>query len=68
MVEDGQNQMSKSGIHIKKSHEGMFTKQAKSAGMDVQEFARDILSGKKKGSKATKKRAVFAKNAKKWKH
>lgn len=31
----------KSGIHIKPSHEGLFTKKAEAAGKGVQEYARE---------------------------
>ena len=56
----------KSGIHIKKSHEGLFTKKAKAAGMSVQAFATKVLAPGSKASPATKKQANFARNAKKW--
>jgi hypothetical protein len=45
--------------------EGALTKQAKSAGMGVQEFADAVLSGKVKASSTTKKRASLAKTFKK---
>ncbi len=59
---------SKSSIHIKPENKGKFTKDAKEHGESVQERAREVL---KPGSKATpleKKRANFARNAKKFKH
>lgn len=56
-----------SGIHIKKSHEGLFTAKAKKAGMSVQAYASKVLASDS-ASGATKKQANFAKNAKKWHH
>jgi len=56
------------GIHIKKSHKGLFTAKAKAAGMSVQAFARHVLANKEKYSAATVKQANFARNASKWKH
>lgn len=56
----------KSGIHIKAKNRGKFTASAKKAGRSVQAHARAVL----KNPKATplqKKRANFARNAKKWK-
>ena len=57
---------SKSGIHIKKSREGLFTAKAKRAGMGVQAFARKVLANKSRYSASTVKQANFARNAKKW--
>jgi hypothetical protein len=57
------------GIHIKPSHEGLFTKKANAAGMGVQAFASKVLNapeGKYSGS--TRKQANFAKNAGSWHH
>jgi hypothetical protein len=56
-----------SGIHIKKSHEGLFTAKAKAAGMGIQAYASKVLASDS-ASPATKKQANFAKNAKKWHH
>jgi hypothetical protein len=56
------------GIHIKKSHEGLFTKKAKAAGMSVQAYASKVLKEGSGASAATKKQANFARNARKWKH
>ncbi len=56
---------SKDPIHIKKSHEGLFTEKAKKAGMSVQAYAAKVLNDPK-ASAATKKQANFARNAKKW--
>ena len=51
------------GIHIKKSHRGLFTKEAKEHGMGVQEFASHVLANKDKYSPEVVKRANFARNA-----
>ena len=53
-------------IHIKKKNKGKFTKQAQSAGMSVQEFARHVLAHKDRYPASTVKRANFARNASKW--
>ena len=54
------------GISIKKSHEGLFTKQAKENGMDVQEFANHVLANKDKYPASTVRRANFARNVNNW--
>lgn len=54
------------GIHIKKSHRGLFTKEAKEHGMGVQEFASHVLANKDKYSPEIVKRANFARNAAKF--
>lgn len=54
------------GIHIKKSHRGLFTKEAKEHGMEVQEFASHVLANKDKYSPEVVKRANFARNATKF--
>lgn len=54
------------GIHIKKSHRGLFTKEAKEHGMGVQEFASHVLANKDKYSPDVVKRANFARNATKF--
>lgn len=54
------------GIHIKKSHEGLFTEQANRAGMGVQEYAAHVLANKDKYPANTVKRANFARNASNW--
>lgn len=59
--------MAKSGIHIKESKKGTFTKAAKSRGKGVQEFASQVLAHKEDYSSAMVKKANFAKNASKWK-
>lgn len=53
-------------INIKEENKGKFTKQAKSKGMSVQEFARKVLNNKNDYSSTTVKRANFARNASKW--
>ena len=60
--------MAKGKIHIKKSHEGLFTTKAKRAGMSVQAYAAKVLKKGSKASAATKKQANFARNARKFKH
>ena len=54
-------------IKIKPSHKGLFTAKAKAAGKSVQAEASAVLKKGSKASAATKKQAVFAKNAAKWK-
>ena len=54
------------GIHIKKSHRGLFTQEAKEHGMSVQEFASHVLANKEKFSPEVVKRANFARNATKF--
>lgn len=56
----------KSGIHIKKSHEGLFTAKAKRAGMSVQAYANKVLKPGSGASAATRKQANFARNSKKF--
>lgn len=59
--------MNKSGIHIKPSHEGLFTKAAKRSGQGIQEHAQSVLHSKS-ASGADKKQANFARMAKRgWK-
>ena len=53
-------------IHIKKSHRGLFTKEAKEHGMGVQEFTSHVLANKDKYSPEVVKRANFARNASKF--
>ena len=57
-----------SGIHIKPSHRGRFTKKAKAAGMSTSAYARKVTKKGSSASAATKKQAVFAQNARKWNH
>ena len=56
-----------SKIHIKKENRGKFTKSAKAAGESVQEHAAKVLRDPN-ATPLQKKRANFARNAKKWKH
>jgi hypothetical protein len=58
----------KSGIHIAKSHKGLFTAKAKKAGKSVQGYASKVLKKGSGASAATRKQANFARNAKKFKH
>ncbi len=58
---------SRSGIHIKKSHKGLFTAKAKRVGKSVGAYARQVLKKGSKASASTKKQANFARNASKWK-
>lgn len=51
-------------IHIKPSHEGRFTAEAKRAGMGVQQYAGYVLRHKSAEPGALVKRANFARNAK----
>jgi len=54
-----------SGIHINPANRGKFTASAKRAGEGVQEHARKVLANPN-ASSTEKKRANFARNAKKW--
>jgi hypothetical protein len=58
----------KRGIHINPANKGKFTAKAKAAGKSVAGYAKSVLKKNSKASAATKKQAVFAQNAKKWKH
>ena len=55
------------GIHIKKKNRGKFTAAAKRAGMGVQAYAKKVLNDPN-ASTTLKRRANFARNAKKFKH
>jgi hypothetical protein len=55
-------------INIKESHEGLFTRKAKRAGMTVPEFAAHVLSHKGDYDEETIKQANFARNSRKWNH
>lgn len=57
----------KSGIHIKPENRGKFTASAKRAGMGVQEYARKVLNDPN-ATPLQRRRANFARNAKKFKH
>lgn len=60
--------MSKSGIHIKPSHEGRFTKKAKAAGRTVLQEAHAVDKPDSHASAATRKQAQFVLNAHQWHH
>jgi hypothetical protein len=53
-------------IKIKKANKGKFTAKAKAKGESVQQYAAKASKPGAKVSPATKKQAVFAKNAKSW--
>lgn len=57
--------MKSGGIHIKEKNRGKFTESAHEAGKSVQEHATDILNDPN-ATRLQKRRAQFAKNAKKW--
>ena len=59
--------LKKGGIHIKEENKGKFTASAKAAGQSVQEHAKSVLNDPN-ATPLQKKRANFARNAKKWKH
>jgi len=59
--------MGKGLISIDKENVGTFTKYCKGLG-ELSVTKKCIEKGKKSKNKTTKKRAVFADNAKKWKH
>ncbi len=59
--------MAKSGIHIKKSHEGLLHKNlGVAAGKPIP--AGKLASAKNSSDPAVRKRATFAQNAKHWNH
>ena len=60
--------LKKGGIHIKPENKGKFTASARAAGMSVQEFAKHVLANKEDYSSLQRRRANFARNAKKFKH
>lgn len=57
-----------SGIYIKPSKRGTFTAAATKAGSGVQAYAAHVLANPTKFSPALRKKANFARNAKKFKH
>ena len=59
--------IAKSGIQKKQKNRGKFTASAKRAGMGVQEYARKVLNDPN-ATPLQKRRANFARNAKKFKH
>lgn len=61
------NYMKSGGIHIKEENKGKFTESARRAGKSVQEHATDVLNDPN-ATRLQKRRAQFAKNAKKFKH
>ena len=58
----------KSGIHIKKSHQGLLTKEVGKKGLTSSALRKEIAHDKKSGNVAREKREVFALNRKRWKH
>lgn len=56
---------SSSGIHIKPENRGKFRASSKKAGQSVQEHAKSVLANPNASAKE-KKRANFARNARKW--
>ena len=60
--------MKKTKIHISPANRGKFTAKAKRAGMSVSAYAAKVTKKGSKATAATKKQAVFARNARKWKH
>jgi hypothetical protein len=61
------NYMNSGGIHIKEENKGKFTESARRAGKSVQEHATDVLNDPN-ATRLQKRRAQFAKNAKKFHH
>ncbi len=67
------NKKGNGDIHIKEKNEGTFTASAKRAGKSVQAYATEVIKkykgkeGLSKPQKTLLRRAVFAKNAAKWK-
>ena len=61
------NYMKSGGIHIKEENKGKFTESARRAGKSVQEHATDVLNDPN-ATRLQKRRAQFAKNAKKFHH
>jgi hypothetical protein len=55
-------------IKIKPSHRGRFTRKAKKAGKSVQGEAHAVLAPGSHASTETKRQAIFAENAAKWRH
>lgn len=55
-------------IHIKPSHKGLFTDQARRAGMSPSQYASKVMGNKSAYPAATVKRANFAKNAEGFSH
>ena len=55
------------GIHIKKSHAGLLHKDLGKS-KDAKLSAADLAKASKSSNPAERKRATFAKNARKWNH
>lgn len=70
MMQGGEQPMMANGgkIHIKESKKGTFTAAAKKHGKSVQEFASQVLAHPENYSEAMRRKAQFARNAKKWSH
>lgn len=69
VIVDGLNNYNKGkDIYIKPSKRGTFTAAAKKRGKSVQAFASQVLANPGNYSSAMRKKAQFARNAKKWKH
>lgn len=60
--------MSRSGIHIKESTRGSYRARAKAHGRSVSEQAKADLAPGSHASAAVRKKANFARNARKWRH
>jgi hypothetical protein len=58
----------KGGIHIKPSHEGLFTAKAKARDTSVPALANRVMANPGDFSSETRAQANFAKNARKFKH
>ena len=68
-IRSGYNEYAKGGkIHIDPSKKGTFTAAASKHGMGVQQFASRVLAHPENYSPAMRKKANFARNARKWKH
>ena len=65
-MDAGRYKKAKSGIHIKPSREGSFTRIAKSHNQGVQEFASKVLANKEDYPASTVKKANFAHSAAQW--
>lgn len=59
--------IAKSGIKIKEKNKGKFTRSAKEHNMGVQEYTQKVLNDPN-ATPLQKRRANFARNAKKFKH
>ena len=69
VIVDGLNNYNRGkDIYIKPSKRGTFTAAAKKHGKSVQAFASQVLANPGNYSSAMRKKAQFARNAKKWEH